>query len=287
MERLQVWVNLTRRNKALNFAAPLHYIYIGAAVLLGFLFFTGAISRLVLNRFTSQGILNRLIAENSVLNQKLSAYSAAVDSFRQFLAFTEQMDNRLRAAMNLNLVPNDVRKMGIGGNQPLSVAPEIDELLRRANFAQNSLLELDRTAKQQKERLRYLPSIWPVQGWVTSNFGYRQNPFTGRREMHEGMDIVAPPGTPIVAPADGRVVYSGWKPGFGRTVEIDHGYGIHTFYGHCRTLKVSAGKYVKRGEVIATVGATGQATGNHLHYGITLNGNWVNPADYILSGRIK
>ncbi|MEO0050375.1 MAG: M23 family metallopeptidase [candidate division WOR-3 bacterium] len=287
MEKLQVWVNLTRRNKALSLAIPLHYIYIGGAVLLGFLFFSGTISRFVFNRFTNQGMLNRLIAENSVLNQKLSAYAAAVDSFRQFLAFTEQMDNRLRAAVNLSLVPGDVRRMGIGGTQPLSVAPEIDELLRRAKFAQNSLLEIERTASQTQERLRHLPSIWPVQGWVTSGYGYRQNPFTGRREIHEGMDIVAPPGTPIVAPADGRVVYSGWKPGFGRTVEIDHGYGIHTFFGHCRTLRVGVGKQVKRGEIIATVGATGQATGNHLHYGIKVNGNWVNPADYILSGRAR
>jgi murein DD-endopeptidase MepM/ murein hydrolase activator NlpD len=232
-------------------------------------------------------MLNRLIAENSVLNQKLAAYTAAVDSFRQFLTFTEQMDNRLRAAVNLGLVPADVRKMGIGGNQPVSMAPEVDELLRRARFTQKSLLEIERTASQMQERLRHLPSIWPVQGWVTSGFGYRQDPFSGRREMHQGMDIVAPAGTPIVAPAEGRVVFSGWKPGFGRSIEIDHGWGVHTFYGHCQTLRVDVGRKVKRGEVIATVGATGQATGNHLHYGVMVNGNWVNPADYILSGRLR
>ncbi|MGQ9708307.1 MAG: M23 family metallopeptidase [bacterium] len=287
MERLQVLINLSRRNKVLNFSIPLHYIYISSAVIIGFLFFSGVITRFIINQFTDRGLLNRLIAENSILNQKLTAYTAAVDSFRKFLSFTEQMDNRLRAAVNLRLVPADVRKMGIGGSQPFSVAPEVDELLRRAEFAQNSLLEIERAASQQQERLRHLPSIWPVQGWVTSGFGYRQDPFTGRREMHQGMDIVAPSGTQIVAPADGRVVFSGWLPGFGRTVEIDHGWGVHTFYGHCRTLMVNVGRRVRRGEVIATVGATGQATGNHLHYGVKVNGNWVNPADYILSGRAR
>ncbi len=285
MERLQVLVNLTKRNKALSLSIPLHYIYIGVAVVLGSLFFSGALTRFIIERFTSRGMLHRLMTENNILNQKLSAYAAAVDSFRQFLAFTEQMDNRLRSAVNLNLLPADVRKLGVGGYQPPSPAPEIDELLRRAKFTQRSIMEIERTVNEQKDRLNYLPSIWPVQGWVTSGFGYRQDPFSGRREFHQGMDIVAPRGSPIVATANGKVVYAGWKAGFGRTVEIDHGWGIRTFYGHCQTIKVSEGKLVKRGEVIATVGATGQATGNHLHYGVLVNGNWVNPANYIIAPR--
>jgi murein DD-endopeptidase MepM/ murein hydrolase activator NlpD len=285
VERLQVLVHLTRRNKALIVSFPIYYIYVAVAVIFGFFVFSGAFTRFVVNRFTDRGLLNHLIAENSRLSKQLTAYAAAVDSFRQFLAFTEQMDNKLRAAVNLGLVPADVRLMGIGGNQPPTPAPEIDELLRRAKFTQRSLLEIDRAVNREQERLKCTPSIWPVQGWVTSGFGYRQDPFTGKREMHAGMDIVAPRGTPIVATADGKVIYAGWKSGFGRTVEIDHGWGIRTFYGHCNNIRVAVGKYVKRGEVIATVGATGQATGNHLHYGVTVNGNWVNPADYILSGR--
>ncbi|MEO0009112.1 MAG: M23 family metallopeptidase [candidate division WOR-3 bacterium] len=287
MERLQVLVTLTRRNKALSLSIPLHYIYITVAVIFGFLFFSGAVTRFIITRFTQRGLLNRLIAENNILNQKLAAYTAAVDSFRQFLAFTEQMDNRFRSAVNLQLVPADVRKMGVGGYQPATVAPEVDELLRRANFARQSLLEIDRAVSTQQDRIRHLPSIWPVQGWVTSGFGNRKDPFSGRYEFHEGMDIVAPRGTPIVATADGRVISSGWRAGYGLTVEIDHGWGIRTFYAHCQTVRVSPGKMVKRGEVIATVGATGLATGNHLHYGILLNGRWVNPADYILTPKFR
>ncbi len=287
MERLQVLVNLTKRNRALSLSIPLNYIYIGIAVALGSMFFSGALTRFIIDRFTSRGMLHRLMAENNILNQKLAAYAAAVDSFRQFLAFTEEMDNRLRSAINLNLLPADIRKLGVGGYYPSSPAPEIDELLRRAKFTQQSLLEIERTVNEQKDRLNYLPSIWPVQGWVTSGFGYRQDPFSGRREFHQGMDIVAPRGTPIVATANGRVVYAGWKAGYGKSIEIDHGWGIRTFYAHCHTIKVSEGKQVKRGEIIGTVGATGQATGNHLHYGVMVNGKWVNPANYILSPRRK
>lgn len=287
MERLQVLVTLTRRNKALSLSIPLHYIYITVAVIFGFLFFSGAVTKFIITRFTQRGLLNRLIAENNILNQKLAAYTAAVDSFRQFLNFTEQMDNRFRSAINLELVPADVRKMGVGGYQPASVAPEVDELLRRANFARQSLLEIDRAVSTQQDRIRHLPSIWPVQGWVTSGFGNRKDPFSGRYEFHEGMDIVAPRGTPIVATADGKVISSGWRAGYGRTVEIDHGWGIRTFYAHCQTVRVGPGKMVKRGEVIATVGATGLATGNHLHYGVMVNGRWVNPADYILTPKFR
>ncbi len=285
MERLQVLVHLPRRNKVLNLSLPLYYTYVGIAILLGFFVFSGALTRFIVNRFTDRGMLNRLRAENAILNQKLSAYATAVDSFRQFLLFTEEMDNKLRAAVNLGLVPKDVRLMGVGGKQPRGPAPEVDELLRRANFAQRSRSEIERAVTQQQTRLRYLPSIWPVQGWVTSGYGYRQNPFSGRREMHEGMDIVAPRGTPIVATADGKVVFAGWKAGYGRTVEIDHGWGIRTFYAHCQTIKVSPGQQVKRGQVIATIGSSGVTTGNHLHYGVQLNNKWVNPADYILTPR--
>lgn len=283
MERLQVLITLARRNKALNLSIPFYYIYIFLSSVFGFLFFSGALTRFIVTRVSERGMLNRLIAENNILNQKLSAYAAVVDSFRQFLSFTEQMDNRLRAAVNLPLVPGDVRKMGVGGYHSPTVAPEADELLRRANFARRSLLEIDRSIAEQKEKIRHIPSIWPVHGWVTSGFGYRQNPFSGKKEFHEGLDIVAPRGTPILATADGRVTFAGWRGGYGRTVEIDHGWGIRTLYAHCNTIRVNVGKQVRRGEVIATVGNSGLTTGNHLHYAVMVNGNWTNPANYILT----
>ncbi|MEO0080131.1 MAG: M23 family metallopeptidase [candidate division WOR-3 bacterium] len=283
MERLQVLVTLKRRNRSFNLSLPLYYLYLTCAVVIGFMFFSGALTRFLVNRWTDKGLLNRLVAENSLLRSRLAAYEAATDSFRTFLTAVERMDNRLRAAINLNLIPADVRRMGIGGTAPRTPVPSVDELLRRAGFEERSMAEIAAAVSRQKERLRNLPSIWPVQGWVTSGFGMRDDPWTGSRSMHQGMDIVAPPGTPIVATADGRVSFTGWRPGFGRVVEIDHGYGIQTFYGHCQSIKVNQGARVNRGQPIATVGSSGRATGTHLHYGVRLNGNWVNPASYILS----
>jgi murein DD-endopeptidase MepM/ murein hydrolase activator NlpD len=128
-----------------------------------------------------------------------------------------------------------------------------------------------------------MPSIWPVQGWVNSGYGTRRDPFTGARTHHPGLDIVAPAGSAIAATAAGRVAYAGWKSGWGRCVEIDHGHGIKTFYGHCRSVKVGTGDSVERGDLIATVGSSGRSTGVHLHYGVMSNGRWVNPDNYIIS----
>ena len=126
------------------------------------------------------------------------------------------------------------------------------------------------------------PSIWPVKGWVTSEFGYRVDPFTGRQELHEGLDIAARLGTPVVAPADGIVIYARYERSFGNTIIIDHGYGFSTLYGHLSEIYVRPGDRVKRGQVIGAVGNTGRSTGPHLHYEVRKNGVPVDPRDYIL-----
>jgi murein DD-endopeptidase MepM/ murein hydrolase activator NlpD len=173
--------------------------------------------------------------------------------------------------------------MGIGGSQPPSPEPRVDAMLRRVRFEQQSLAEIAAAVKEQESRLKNVPSIWPVQGWVGSGYGYRRDPFTGRREMHPGFDIVAPTGTPVAATAAGHVIYAGWKSGWGRCVEIDHGGGIRTFYAHCRSLKVSSGENVFRGDAIATVGNSGRSTGTHLHYGVLASSRWVDPNNYVLT----
>jgi murein DD-endopeptidase MepM/ murein hydrolase activator NlpD len=123
------------------------------------------------------------------------------------------------------------------------------------------------------------PSGWSVRGWVTSEFGERISPYTGEvGTNHEGIDIACKRGTPIVATADGMVIRSGWNQGgYGKMVEIIHGYGYTTRYGHCSRLAVSAGQSVRKGDTIGYAGATGNATGPHLHYEIRLYGVGVNP----------
>ena len=136
--------------------------------------------------------------------------------------------------------------------------------------------------EDQKTLLAATPSIWPTKGWLTSNFGYRKSPFTGKKTMHSGLDIANKSGTLIVAPADGIVSYSDVKSGFGKVLVIDHGYGYSTFYGHCSKLKKKVGEKVKRGDDIALVGNTGNSTGPHLHYEVRVSGVATDPMKYIL-----
>jgi murein DD-endopeptidase MepM/ murein hydrolase activator NlpD len=283
LERLQVLVALKRRNRFLNLSVPTYAIYLGIAGVVALLVLGSLLGSLAVSRLTDHGRLGRLARENTDLKAKVAAYAAAMDTFRQFMARTEQMDNKLRASISLPLIPGDIRLMGIGGSQPPSPEPRVDAMLRRVRFEQQSLAEIEAAVRQQESRLQNVPSIWPVQGWIASGYGRRPDPFTGARVMHPGLDIVAPTGTPIEATGAGRVVYAGWKAGWGRCVEIDHGGGIRTFYGHCRSLSVSDGQKVSRGDVIATVGSSGRSTGTHLHYGVLLGGNWVDPNNYVLT----
>ncbi|MBO4343567.1 MAG: peptidoglycan DD-metalloendopeptidase family protein [Clostridia bacterium] len=116
---------------------------------------------------------------------------------------------------------------------------------------------------------------------VTSYYGNRQDPFTGKQDYHNGYDFACPKGTPILAADDGTVVIAAWNGGYGNCVTINHGGGLMTLYGHCSSLNVVSGQKVKRGDVIAYVGSTGRSTGNHLHFTTYKNGNLVDPADYL------
>jgi murein DD-endopeptidase MepM/ murein hydrolase activator NlpD len=144
-----------------------------------------------------------------------------------------------------------------------------------------SLKDLVDELEDKHHRLASSPAIWPTRGWLTSGFGKRNSPFTGRRQFHAGIDIASARGTTVVAPARGRVEFVGAKGPLGNTVLIDHGYGIRTQYGHNEKILVKRGDVVERGEKIALVGNTGRSTGPHLHYTVEVNGKAVNPIDFI------
>jgi hypothetical protein len=155
-------------------------------------------------------------------------------------------------------------------------------IYRDSELETQSVEELFEVLKGQKLQLAATPSIMPVRGWVTSHFGYRLDPFSGRRSLHRGLDVAARKGTPIVAPAEGVVSFSGPYGGFGNTVIVFHGYGISTLYAHAQDLLVRSGQRVNRGDVLGTVGNTGRSTGAHLHYEVRVNGIQVDPRKYIL-----
>jgi len=130
--------------------------------------------------------------------------------------------------------------------------------------------------------LRNFPTLWPVSGNISSGFGWRMRPFGGGSEHHNGIDIPAPTGTPIRAAGGGTVIFSGWRNGYGLTVEIDHGNSMTTLYAHNTRNLVEVGQHVTRGDVIAHVGSTGLSTAPHLHFEVSVNGRTVNPLPFML-----
>jgi murein DD-endopeptidase MepM/ murein hydrolase activator NlpD len=140
---------------------------------------------------------------------------------------------------------------------------------------------IEKTARST-DQLATKPSIWPTNGEITSGFGWRASPWGDGSELHPGIDIANSMGTPVVATADGEVVKSEASGGYGNIVQIDHGNGITTIYGHNSRFAVSVGQSVKKGQVIAYVGSTGRSTGPHLHYEVRVNGTPVDPTSFLV-----
>lgn len=245
--------------------------------------------------------LDRLRLEARQQQQQLVNFAKSFDDLQGEMTRLRQFDMKLRVMADLDGVVYPEQIMGIGGENPEPFNPlegevsfqdqtivnsmnrSLDRLKTEVSIQERSFQELVEYLEDQKSLLASTPSIWPVKGWLTSTFGYRSSPFTGRREMHKGLDIATRSGTPIIAPADGLVIFAGREGGFGNMVIIDHGYGITTRFGHCSSLESKLGQKVKRGDVIARVGNTGRSTGPHVHYEVAVNGVAVNPSRYILN----
>jgi len=238
--------------------------------------------------------------ENALLAVDLDQVHGRLNSLSETVAALEQQDNKLRLLANLDPIDPQVYEAGIGGPRPAGpLVPESDSLLERAGEVQVNLGALIRRASLlassfreagdslalHADRLASTPSIMPTTGWLTSAFSrMRFHPILHEARAHEGIDVTAPMGAPIEAPANGTVTQAGWEAGYGNMVVIDHGYGITTRFAHASRLLVRVGDKVKRGELIAQVGNTGLSTGPHLHYEVHVNGKAVDPRRYILPG---
>lgn len=130
-------------------------------------------------------------------------------------------------------------------------------------------------------RISQAPNLWPVEGRITGSFGERIDPFNGEGAFHRGVDISTAYGTPIIAPADGEVIYAAPYAGYGKLIEIDHGHGFITRYGHMSAFAVNNGQSVHRGDIIGYVGLSGRSTGPHVHYEVWVNNTPVNPYKYL------
>lgn len=164
-----------------------------------------------------------------------------------------------------------------------SLSVRIDRALAASQLREQGVLQLWDSLAERQSLLMATPSIKPSRGWFTSRFGYRVDPFSNRPEMHAGLDMAAPSGTPVYAPADGVVSFAGYDSGYGKLVSIDHGYGVITRYGHNSRIFVEQGQKVRRWDVISAVGSTGRSTGAHLHYEVRIHGIAVDPMNYILT----
>jgi len=177
---------------------------------------------------------------------------------------------------------------GLGGERETlaSIAAQLHQkmvwLKDEAVVQERYLHELKGIVGERKAQWASTPSIWPVRGWVSSGFGRRISPFTGKDTLHGGVDITAPMRTPVIATAAGTVTFAGNEAGLGNTVSLSHGHGMRTIYGHMDKLKVKTGQPVKRGDILGWVGNTGLSTGPHLHYEIEVSGSAVDPLKYII-----
>ncbi len=236
--------------------------------------------------------------ENRQLLAELETLERKLDTLDGQMSILLRRNEELRVLADLPRIPVEVEAVGVGGpgreataglpaEDPIlsrlsAAETDLDLLLRRSRLVSRSMTEAEGIIRSKTERWGATPSIWPTDGFLSSAFSYaRKHPILGSFRPHYGVDISARSGNEVVATADGRVTFAGWKSGSGNHVEIDHGYGIVTTYSHCAKLVVRAGQEVRRGAAIGLVGSTGFSVGPHVHYEVRRNGQPVDPAKFI------
>jgi murein DD-endopeptidase MepM/ murein hydrolase activator NlpD len=238
------------------------------------------------NKFAkNQGVDNALARLQNSLDQIEGRQLAALNSLE------DSMESRVRRmrgvftdlGLDMAQLEAATPRTAMGGPfVPVKLGPDagpFERQLYRINITRAKMDRLNRT-------LALVPYRKPVIGEVefTSGFGVRSDPFLGRPAMHTGLDFRATSGDPVRATANGKVVSSGWSGGYGRMVEIDHGNGLSTRYGHLSEINVKVGDSVRIGQVIGTVGSTGRSTGPHLHYETRIDGDAVDPQKFLRAG---
>src|SRR3954449_13263686 len=251
-----------------------------------------------ISRTTDQQRTARLRQENQRLEQQLGEINGRLATLGDTLSRIAQRDTRIRVLANLEPIDPQVQAAGIGGpaspqiglagltgvsRSTADIRVDLGALIRRANLLASSFKEAADSLALHTARLAATPSIMPTQGWLSSAFSsMRTHPILHLARPHEGIDVSAPMGSPIEAPAAGVVADAGWETGYGNTITIDHGFGIVTKFAHASKLLVKNGQRVSRGQRIALVGNSGLATGPHLHYEVHVNGRPVDPLKYVL-----
>lgn len=237
--------------------------------------------------------LTSLKEQTKIQNVQLQTFADKINDMETELARLRSLDTKIRVITNTTNEEPKVKseRLSLGGQGgpegvQLSFKDEtflrdminrLDRLNAEIMDQEKSLHELHSSLEDQESILASTPSIWPTNGYLSSGFGYRESPFGSNYEFHDGLDISAPAGTPVLAAADGVITLAGRYGDTGNTVSIDHGYGYETGYGHMSAIYVTEGQKVERGQKIGSVGNTGRSTGPHLHYAVKVAGSKVNP----------
>ena len=286
-------------SKSRTFSLPpvLLYIFVGMLFISWVLLATGGFFG---NRLYQDYL--QLREENSYLLQK----EGELGALRQTMERIQKDENTIRSFLGLEKSPEETSGLGQGGepSPDLSTIAPIDAMasgsmpfpaelrevsvLQRANRLETDLQELVKIMQVQRKTWDSTPSIIPVEVndyWFSSGFGWRRSPFTGLKEFHNGLDISSRKGTPIIAPATGKVIKKGYDKYLGKYVKIDHGQDVVSTYGHLSGFNVSPGQKVVRGDVVGFMGSSGLSTGHHLHYMVKIKNRCVNPLHYILNAK--
>jgi septal ring factor EnvC (AmiA/AmiB activator) len=243
--------------------------------------------------------LASLEKETRAQKAQIRWFAFQINELKEQLDKLNAFESKLRVITNIQAKPHTSNLRGMGGPESTDssltsifhkrhekliedMGRELNILRDQAKRQEESFHQLEAYINSKRTMLNSTPAIWPVRGLLTCGFESRISPFTGLKEFHQGLDIAAPIGTPIVSPADGVVVHIGLEKSYGRMLTMDHGFGFMTRYGHIAKATVKVGEKVKRGQTIALVGDTGRTTGPHLHYEVHINGIPVNPLNYIL-----
>ncbi len=257
-------------------------------------FFLGLMALAVLGLFRVEDRLHvrQLAEENEELRQGIQIVEAHVDELEGTLRDVDEFERWTRNLANLEPLEEETLTGGVGGPENLRLSNELagvdlrlDRLSGKAQVLRQSAEEVLQAIREDRENLSRIPSVRPILGGrLSSRYGRRVDPFTGRPATHRGIDLSARRGTPITVTADGRVKKVRRSTGgYGNMVIIDHGNGFETRYAHCDRILVRKGQKVARGEVIATVGSSGHSTAPHLHYEVIKDDKSYNPSHYILS----
>ncbi len=259
-------------------------------------------------RLKTMSFKNKALAQtidsyrNDIRNQReqIQAFAKNIEVLKEQVDTLSKLEGKVRLIADIKKSGESSGFIGIGGIPENDLDPDISLETRHNNLIREMHQQVSQTTlaveqqvlnfedlikhlEKKKNLLASTPSIRPVDGWITSKFGYRKSPFTGKRTFHSGLDISNKTGTEIISTANGKVSYAAPKAHFGNLVIIDHGYGRVTKYGHLQKILVKPGQTVKRGEVIALLGNTGKSTGPHVHYEVRINGVPANPMKYIFN----